>query len=75
MDSRSHTGSEVGWAGGDVAEMVVVLVLPTVVQYVLFDVAKTAAPPFKHFLQVASFLHRDDLYTKETVMRCRPYLT
>ena len=62
VDSGSHSRAEIGWTGGDVAQMVVVLVLPSVIEDILFNVAETAAPTFKDLLQIAAFLHGDDLF-------------
>ena len=62
VDSRSHSRAEIRWTGGDVAQMVVVLVLPSVVEDILFNVAETAAPTFENLLQIAAFLHGDDLF-------------
>ena len=61
VDARSHTRAQVGWTSGDVAEVIVVLILPTVVEDILFDVAKTTTPTLEHFFDVASLLHRDHL--------------
>ena len=61
MDAGSHPRAEIGRTSGDVAEVIVVLIFPAVVEDILLDVAKSAAPTLKNFFDVASLLHGDHL--------------
>jgi len=60
VDAGTETGSQVGWAGQDVAEMLVPHVRVTALLHQGLDLGKTLAETLEDTLDITALLHGDD---------------